>query len=500
VGSMTSRPGAGESGGPARRARSRTRLRGPLVAVGAALALAGSLGTATAAPSPAGPGSAERSGRSADGVWKVDGYGTAITIRDGVLRTWDTTSISCLPRMTARQQGAPGPGGVRFGSPEGEVTVRPHSAGRASLQAHGSVGVRHLHRIAELPEQCARPAPDGPVAAFDIFWQTFAENYAFFDERGMDWGAVREKYRPRVHAGTSDSELFDILSEMVKPLGDAHVVLEADTPGFSRFAHFMRPGTVMPTQEYDEETRKFIERRNLGGQALTQYARGALGYADLPGGLGYLRISRFGGYTPGEAAYASDAAELDRALDHIITRARASGPDAWRGLIIDVRVNGGGMDALGLDIAARLTDRAYTAYAKQARNDPGDASRFTRRQSIRVTPAAGVPRYTGPVAVLTGGAAVSAGETFTQALDGRPGPTTRIGENTQGVFSDVLDRALPNGWLFGLTNEKYTDPRGHTYEGPGLPPHLRTPVFTEEEFAADRDSAFDRARSLLGRR
>jgi hypothetical protein len=45
---------------------------------------------------------------------------------------------------------------------------------------------------------------------------------------------------------------------------------------------------------------------------------------------------------------------------------------------------------------------------------------------------------------------MSAAETFTQALMGRTPHVLRIGENTQGVFCDVLGRHLPNGWNFGL--------------------------------------------------
>jgi C-terminal processing protease CtpA/Prc len=78
----------------------------------------------------------------------------------------------------------------------------------------------------------------------------------------------------------------------------------------------------------------------------------------------------------------------------------------------------------------------------------------------------------------------------------RSGPRTRpvrIGENTQGVFSDVLGRHLPTGWAFGLPNEEFLTRTGRTFDGPGIPPDVRTPVFTDEELAQGRDSAFDRA-------
>jgi hypothetical protein len=469
------------------------------MAAGTTLALAGSLGTAAAAPGTGTRGTgAPASGASAvEGVWRMDGYGMVVTVGDGQLQAWDTTAISCVPSLSAAQDGVSGPGGtVRFTADGLALNVQPRAGGRAALTVEGGVGTRGLRRIDALPALCGQPQETGPVATFDVFWQTFQEHYAFFAKRGVDWNAVRDKYRPRVHSGTTQDELFGILAEMVAPLQDAHVFLAAETPEFTRSARTPRPGTVEPTLEYDDGIKAFIERRDLGGKPLEEYAQGAIGYADLPGGIGYLRINRFVAYAPGTPEYRADSAELTRVLDRIVTRARTSGPTAWRGLIVDVRVNAGGSDALGLQIAARLTDRPYFAYAKQARNRPDDDTRFTRREPLRVVPAAGSPRYTGPVALLTGGSTVSAGETFTQALMGRPA-TTRIGEHTQGVLSDVLGRTLPNGWQFGLSNEKYTNARGHSFEGPGIPPHVATPVFTKEEIDADLDSAFDRAKTLL---
>lgn len=475
---------------------------------GTLLALAGSLGTAAAAPAGSrspdtGTAAAQAGGtsRSTDGVWRLDGYGMVVSVRGGELRSWDTTAISCIPALAAPQQGAPAPDGtVRFDAGDFTLTVRPQARDRAVLRVLGTVGDRGMRRIGAVPPLCGRAQPTGPVASFDVYWQTFKENYAFFASRGVDWEAARAEYRPKVHARTTPDQLFDILSEMTAPLQDAHVALGAATPELTRSFEMFRPGTTPPTDEYDRRIRKFIERRDLGGTPLEQHAKGAVGYAELPGGIAYLRISRFGDYAPGTGDFEADSAELTRVLDRIITRTRTTGPGAWRGLIIDARFNQGGSDALGLQIAARLTNRSYPAYAKQARNHPDDDTRFTRRQTLHVVPATGSPRYTGPIALLTSGSTVSAGETFTKALAERPESTTLIGANTQGVLSDTLGRSLPNGWQFSLSNEKYTNPREFSYEGPGIPPHISTPVFTEKEFAADRDSAFDRARALLTRR
>ena len=425
--------------------------------------------------------------RATDGIWRTDGYGTVLSIRNGTFQEYQTTAVSCLKGDSAQRTG---PG--TYTTPDGTVlTVRTRgSRDRGSLRVDGSVGDRDLRRIPELPDACTRPAPEGPLGAFDVFWQSFEENYPFFSAKGIDWHALRDQYRPRVHAKTTRDQLHAVFSEMVKPLYDAHVAVEDGDRVFAQ----VRPGTVLPTQELDTKVKKFIVAHDLkGARNLQDFANGRITYADLPGGQGYLRISGFGGYAGDGAPYAAQLAELDRALDTVLDQERTQ---RLKGLVIDLRINGGGSDALGIHIAEHLTDTPYRAYSRRARNHPADPTRHTRPQPVYVTPAQG-PRYTGPVAVLTGGSTVSAGETFTQALMDRPGRTVRIGQPTQGVFSDVMRRKLPNGMAAWLPNEEFLTRSGRTFDGTGVPPHLTEPVFTEDEFDKKRDSAFDRALNVL---
>ncbi|MEU4931468.1 S41 family peptidase [Streptomyces yokosukanensis] len=453
-----------------------------LTATVAALTLAAAAVPVAAAAQPGPP--------ATDGVWRMDGYGTVLVLGGGALQEYQTTSVSCLKGDTSRQTG---PG--TYATTDGSVlTVRTaHDRDHALLAADSSVGHRKLHRLSALPADCGRPAATDPRTAFDVFWQTFEENYPFFAQKRIDWQAVRDRYRPLVHKDTTKDELFGILSRMVRPLYDAHVVV---VDGDRRFGQ-VRPGTQMPSPQLDARVKKFIEAHDLKNASHRQdFGAGRITYADLPGDLGYLRISGFGCYAGDDAPYTAEQAELDRALNTVLTAGRT---ERLKGLVIDVRVNGGGADTLGIRIAQRLTDTPYTAYAKRARNDPADPARHTRPEPVPVVPAA-APRYTGPVAVLTGGSTVSAGETFTQALIDRPGRTVRIGQATQGVFSDVMVRYLPDGLVFALPNEEFLTRTGRTFDGTGIPPQLTEPVFTKEEFAKNRDSAFDRAVGLLGGR
>ncbi|MFE5535464.1 S41 family peptidase [Streptomyces sp. NPDC056492] len=455
-----------------------------VTATAVALALVGAAATAATAHQPV-----------TDGIWRTDGYGTVLSIRNGTLQEYQTTAVSCIAGDTAQRTGPDA-----YTTPGGTVlTLRTRGdRDRASVRLDGDVGVRNLRRMTELPATCTPSGPGGSLASFDVFWQSFEENYPFFAAKGIDWHAVRDRYRPTVHEGTTTDELFAVFGKMVEPLHDAHVaVWDVDGDGDGEpdraFAQG-RPGTVQPDGKLDAKVKEFVVERDLkDARNLQDFAAGRITHADLPGGQGYLRISGFGGYAGGKASYADELAELDKALDTVLDQERTR---HLKGLVIDLRINGGGSDAMGLHIAGRLTDTPYLAYSKRARNDPADPTRHTRPQDLYVTPAQG-PRYTGPVAVLTGGSTVSAGETFTQALMDRPGRTVRIGQPTQGVFSDVMARKLPNGMSVWLPNEELLTRSGRTFDGAGIPPHLTEPVFTNEEFDRNKDSAFDRAVKVL---
>jgi peptidase S41-like protein/tricorn protease-like protein len=425
---------------------------------------------------------------SLDGVWQMDGYGTIVAIDNDKARLFSTTSISCTPAAEYKQTGD------RFTAKDEQAFTVRSRRDRAVMHVEGNVGEKHLRRLANLPKLCAMPGAIGPLAVFDQFWTTYAENYPFFRAKGIDWNKVRATYRPLVTPDMSDDALFALLAKMIKPLGDAHTAIR--TPDGKLFAG-VRPGTTLPTEELEAKLRPYIEQTALKGVRFTSYANNRIGYADLPGRIGYLRIITFLGYGT-VPDYNAERDILNVTLDQILTKGRTSGPGRLRGLIVDLRINGGGSDQLALDVASRLTAKPFFAYAKRARNNPADPARFTAPQPLFVRPS-GRTKYTGPIAMLTGGSQMSAGETFTQAMINRAPRPVRIGENTQGVFSDTLQRTLPNGWEFILPNEEFRTRDWKTFDGHGIPPDVHTPVFTSAEIDGHRDTAFATALKLLVR-
>jgi C-terminal processing protease CtpA/Prc len=75
----------------------------------------------------------------------------------------------------------------------------------------------------------------------------------------------------------------------------------------------------------------------------------------------------------------------------------------------------------------------------------------------------------------------------------------RMGENTQGVFSDVLGRHLPNEWVFRLPNERFVT-GGKAYDGAGIPPDVQIAVFPKSDLDASRDGALVSALQRLAKR
>ncbi len=421
-----------------------------------------------------------------EGSWRSEGYGYYLEFRNDSLLFHEVTAVSCIPTSRARKVDAPAGAQAAYRLVDAPLTflILPTDGGRLRLHMNGAASDVIIRR-GQRPALCDRPTPDTPPANFDVFATTWAEQYGFFDLKGADWKAIVAANRPRITQSSPPESLLAVLSGMIEPLHDAHTFIGAGKVG--RFGGARKTPNSL-------ERADFAKAYALTEKYLTlpvhKFCNGQLEFSMLADDIGYLRLRSFSGYHAG--GFEAGLTALEAALDTVF--AKASG---WRGMVIDVRINGGGADPYGLTIASRLALAPYLAYTKEARADPNDPTKWTPGQDSRVVPSP-APGFKGPVVVLTGVHSVSAAETFTQALMHRMPRVTRVGEHTQGVFSDVLGRTLPNGWRFGLPNERFiTD--GTTWDGPGIPADVTVPVFAKPDLDAGRDVALERALELLRR-
>ena len=442
-----------------------------------ALALAGAAGRIEAQPAP-----------RWTGLWATEGYGLVFDVRADTVASFEVTSVSCVSAdrypVTTSPAGAIG----AFRAPNAPIVlaVLPgKTAADARIHLGFAASDMIIHRIERKPAACDQPTPNTPRSNFDVFAETWAEQYGFFREKNVDWRAIVATNRARVTDSTTAEQLFDIISGMIEPLHDAHSYIVA-TPIKKRFGGVRRSPSFLTGPERAQGYALVSAHLT---SPLHAFCEGQIEFGMLGSDVGYLRIRSFNRYSA-DGAFDTGLTALDAALDTAL-----AGAKEWKGLVIDVRLNNGGADPYGLAIARRLTSTPYTAYVKQARSDPADATRWTAEQPSVVQPTSR-PSFLGPVVELTGIQSISAAETFTQALMKRTPKVIRVGETTQGVFSDVLGRTMPNGWQFGLANERFvTD--GKSFDNVGIAPDVPVESFTPDARATGRDAAVERALAIL---
>lgn len=308
-------------------------------------------------------------------------------------------------------------------------------------------------------------AKTDPVTIFEEVW-TFADrHYSFFEEKGIDWDAVYDEYRPRVKEDMNAVELFDLCADMLYQLRDGHVNLLSSFDRSRYWEWFLDS----PENFYYS----IIERNYFKDN---QRYFGPLQVVGLPGGIVYAYYPSFGS-TIGQGN-----------LDNLIS---VLNQDNVKGLIIDVRNNGGGDPTNGRNIAARFTDEKVFAGINYIKNGPGHED--FRSEKVYIEPHDGL-RYSGDVVVLTNRKSYSATTYFAQYMKAI-NRVTLLGDTTGGGAGLPAFWDLPNGWLLRVSSTRFYSPEGISIE-PGVVPDILASM-TEEGIFEGRDDIIEAAIDLL---
>ena len=73
---------------------------------------------------------------------------------------------------------------------------------------------------------------------------------------------------------------------------------------------------------------------------------------------------------------------------------------------------------------------------------------------------------------------------------------TVVGEATAGAYSNMLEKSLPTGWRFGLSNQVVFAHDGKVYEEVGIPPDVEVEV-SSKTLRSDHDPVLDAALEIL---
>jgi len=346
-----------------------------------------------------------------------------------------------------------------------------------------------------MPDRAGKTGLQDPVVNFDALWRMFDLNYGSFIPKRIDWGLLYRVYRPKVTPRTSDRDLFEIMSRLLEHLNDNHVKVQSLRP-----PRFFRSGILgylnrdakgrhipigynIPDFSLDLVKAKYLRGRfeeRLPGTKLAAYFGGdfplyAFGW--LKKDISYFHIRNF------------DEVERSASVaDEIVTAFRNA-----RGLVLDIRGNGGGWDPVAQAIADRFADRRRLYMITRTRNGPRHDDFAPPRYWY--TEPKGPNPFTKPILLLTHRWSISAADCFALAMRALP-HVTNLGEFTSGAYSDEYWDTLPNGWKVSIANMLYLDADGRSWEGIGTPPDIRL-VNTKKDIAAGRDRVLEMALEIL---
>lgn len=382
------------------------------------------------------------------------------------------------------------------------------------------------------------------LKVFDQVWRAIYDNYYDRNFHGVDWLALRPSYRLQAEAARDSAELYRVLRGMLGKLGDAHTRVYAPEDGFDR----NRPaGTTVGLTVRRIESRTIISSVETGSEAARQGIRPGqtLTHVDgvpvekalarlvdefgssstptarelqsldrlfygprdmsvsvtlideggtqprtlsltrryvefqrrvttrlLPYNIGYIELTGFG-------------PEIERDFDKAMQTLQGT-----RGLVLDLRSNGGGFVSTVAWIAS---------YFFPENTDLGEFITRQGRSSRRITWRTRI-NYRAPLTVLVSNRSASGSEILAAAIQERKRGLI-VGSNpaTCGCLLGVSRTLrLEDGGKLNISDTDYRTAQGRRIEGTGIQPDQRAELRIAD-LLAGKDSVLESAVDQLSR-
>lgn len=259
-----------------------------------------------------------------------------------------------------------------------------------------------------------------PITNFNALWEIIDTKYCFFEEKNMDWDSIKYVYEPKVRVVKTELELFDVFAQMLNELQDGHVNLYSPFD-ISRCKSF-----------YDNYPTNYNSSVVYGERYLT-------GTYKIAGGFHYNKIASdsIGLIRYSSFSNAFSAANL-RYIDNYFKECK--------GIIIDVRHNGGGNANYSKMFASCFfREKTLIGYIKhKIGNGHND---FSEPQAIYIDPRNRLIDWSNKkVMVLCNRMSYSATNNFLSAVSYAPN-VCLVGGISGGGGGLPLSNELPIGWL-----------------------------------------------------
>ena len=303
---------------------------------------------------------------------------------------------------------------------------------------------------------------------FEALWSLIDRHYCFFDykaqEYGLDWNEVYDRYKPLVSESMDNDDLFEVMCRMLGELRDGHVNLYTSID-VGRYWSWK--------EDYPRNFYEHIQENYLG----TDYRiGGGMRYQILNDNIGYIYYGDFSGTVSNTY--------MNRILNYFAL---------CKGIIIDVRNNGGGY-VYNIDeiMSHFIEERVLCGYVCH-KTGPGHSD-FSEWEERWIKPAETELRWQKPVAILTNRGCFSATNTFVSDMK-NVSKVCVFGDRTGGGGGMPMSLEMPNGWSVRYSAAPMFDAGGNQIEF-GVDPDVRVDI-SAEDFARGVDTIIESARDWL---
>lgn len=291
---------------------------------------------------------------------------------------------------------------------------------------------------------------------FETLWKIIDQKYCYLETKQINWDSIRAVYNNRLASDTlSEMAFFDAMSEMLNELKDGHVNLYSsfDVSSYDAWYANFPPNFDSRIVKGDRYLGKNYRSINgLRYQKISTVSDYGYMYD-----FGYIYYSSFSdGFSESNMRYIFDYFK------------------DCKGLIIDVRNNGGGSAELSETLASYFFKRDTVSIYMQHKTGPGH-NQFSAKVAVPTEASIGL-QWEKPVVVLANRMSYSATNMFVCRMKDAP-LATIIGDKTGGGGGLPMSDELPNGWMVRFSASPMTDASGNSIEF-GVEPDIRVDMDT----------------------
>lgn len=328
-------------------------------------------------------------------------------------------------------------------------------------------------------------------AVFDEFWNIFDKYYPLMARKNINWQQVYDTESRKLNATTTKDQLAQVVGNIV-----ANTIKDGHTNARYKQQEFVFEPEQTPEQQRVDQMLANTDALINFDQASVSNNYISFGTLKSDSSIGYIKSKVFEPSSDSDAEFTQFRQIVDRALQALVNS---------KGIIVDIRTNGGGQGHFAYYLAGRFATNApkdvvrmrYKAstgssesalsgwVGTQIGNFDGynDSRAFESEGNVAATHddlnrfnASGDFQYAKKVALLTAQGSASAAEYFTVAMKSQ-NQVRSFGDTTFGIFagSDMLRFNSDKDWVVRVSTQdvevNYAG-KFQSFEGIGIKPDV----------------------------